>query len=114
MRNPLLAGAVLLFSISCLAQTDFCKTLNTAMSAMGTTGGVVDMRSVNGIQSCLTDPFSTPAQISGPITLLLGNVTINVTAATAAQSWRVPSNISILGVPSGVPILNFGSASGTV
>jgi parallel beta-helix repeat protein len=111
--------ALFILPVNCIAQTDFCQTLNTAMSALGAAGGVVDMRSVAGTQACLTDPFSTPTQIAAPITLLLGNVTVNVTARTVYSSyvtlaWRVPGNISILGTPSAVPVGTFGISSGTV
>jgi hypothetical protein len=94
----------LLLSVDCVAQSDFCQTMNAAMRALPV-GGVVDETSATGTQTCFSDPF---ANVNVPVTLLLGHITI-----TSTESWTIPSNVLIRGASRTATVVSFQPTSPT-
>lgn len=77
---------------SCTTSDDFCSVVNTALTKLPTSGGVVDARGVmtsTGISCTSTMPFTS---ITTPSTVLLpaGKITIS-------ETWILPDRTRIIG-----------------
>lgn len=80
---------------------DACVQIAAAIAALPTTGGTVDARGIQGAQTCAANPF---AASNKPVQLLLGGVTITLSAC-----WAVPSNTVIAGAGRGVSTLKLAN-----
>lgn len=76
--------------------------INNCVTALGSTGGVVDARGFTGAQTTGNNPFN--GQL-GPITLYLGSATF-----TASTSWLPCSKTQIIGMGQGISTIKFASA----
>lgn len=89
---------------------DVCDKIASEISQLPPSGGVVDLRGVNGYQTCSRNPFDG-AQKS--VELLLGAVTINI-----EQSWVLPNNltsreeVSVRGSGTDTTVLEWGGSPG--
>jgi len=67
--------------------TDACAKIQAAVSALPSTGGVVDARGLQGAQTCSANPFTGA---KGPVELYLGPATYTISA-----TWVVPVGSAI-------------------
>jgi hypothetical protein len=101
-----------------------CQYIASAITAMGSSGGIVDATEFSGNQTCSVNPLGTAA---GNGVLLLGNATFQTTAEweiPSAYSWRIigsmrkaetsPQNTIIQavgGFPTSTPVMRLGNGT---
>ena len=82
MRIKILSFCFLI-STAAVGQTDACSQIQASINALPPSGGTVDARSLDRVQSCATNPFGSSIK---PVTLLLGAVTLNVSVPIIANT----------------------------
>jgi hypothetical protein len=101
-----------------------CQYIASAITAMGSGGGIVDATQFSGVQACAVNPFGTA---TGNGVLLLGNATFQTTAAwvvPSPYSWRIigtqrkaetsPQNTiiqAVTGFPVSTPVIRLGNGT---
>src|SRR5260370_39787491 len=96
MRIKILSFCFLI-STAAVGQTDACSQIQASINALPPSGGTVDARILDRVQSCATNPFGSSIK---PVTLLLAAVSLDVSVPiitdTAVCGTPV---IQVLGAP---------------